>query len=47
VLTLLGDTHEAAGRSGTARELWRQALEIFDEMRHPLAEQLKGKLAAS
>ena len=43
-LTSLGDCHRAAGRTTAAREAWERALAILDEMQHPDAESLRGKL---
>lgn len=44
VLTHLGDTHEALGDRLAARTAWRQALDVYDEIGHPDAEQLRNKL---
>jgi DNA-binding SARP family transcriptional activator len=45
VLTHLGDTHQAAGRPPAAREAWRQALAILDDLHHPDAGLVRAKLA--
>jgi tetratricopeptide (TPR) repeat protein len=47
VLTNLGDAHAAADRSPAARQAWRQALTIFDNLRHPSADQVRAKLAVA
>ena len=43
-LTSLGDCHQAAGKTTAAREAWERALAILDEMRHPDAVGIRGKL---
>lgn len=43
-LARLADTHHAAGNTETARTLWRQALAMFDDLRHPEAEQVRANL---
>ena len=43
-LTSLGDCHQAAGKTTAAREAWERALAILDEMRHPDAASIRGKL---
>jgi len=43
-LASLGDTHHAAGHPDQARGAWRQALGILDQLGHPDAERLRGKL---
>jgi hypothetical protein len=43
-LARLGDTHAAAGDDGAACGRWRQALALFDELHHPDADELRGKL---
>ncbi|WP_214410509.1 ATP-binding protein [Sphaerisporangium fuscum] len=40
----LGDAHHAAGRPAEASGAWRDALVILDEMGHPDAEEIRGKL---
>ena len=40
----LGDTHQAAGRPDAARAEWTRALQIFVELDHPSAGQLREKL---
>jgi tetratricopeptide (TPR) repeat protein len=40
----LGDTHHAAGLPDAARDAWRQALVILDELHHPGADELRLKL---
>ncbi len=44
VLINLGDTYEASGDRQAARELWREALEVFERTRHPDTERLRAKL---
>jgi tetratricopeptide (TPR) repeat protein len=46
VLINLGDTHEAAGDRRAARELWREALGIFERAHHPGTERLRAKMRA-
>jgi DNA-binding SARP family transcriptional activator/Tfp pilus assembly protein PilF len=43
-LVCLGDVHDDAGDRDTARGAWRQALAILDELHHPDAEDVRGKL---
>jgi tetratricopeptide (TPR) repeat protein len=43
-LTHLGDAQHAAGQHDAARETWQQALTILDDLRHPDASQVRGKL---
>ncbi|MFW6692277.1 AfsR/SARP family transcriptional regulator [Streptomyces sp. MAR4 CNX-425] len=43
-LARLGDTHRSAGEPAAARDAWQRALRIFDELRHPGAEQLRARL---
>jgi tetratricopeptide (TPR) repeat protein len=43
-LTHLGDTRRAAGQPDDARETWRQALGILDDLGHPDAAQVRAKL---
>jgi DNA-binding SARP family transcriptional activator/tetratricopeptide (TPR) repeat protein len=43
-LTHLGDTHHAADDRRQARDAWRQALDILDDLRHPDADQVRAKL---
>jgi len=45
-LTRLGDTHHAAGDLDAARDAWEQAQAIFEDLRHPDAEQVRHKLKA-
>jgi hypothetical protein len=40
----LADVHLAAGDEKTARQLWRTALDILDELDHPAAEGIRTKL---
>jgi len=47
LLSCLGDTHHAAGALGTARDVWQQALTLFDDLHHPDAEHVRTKLAMS
>ncbi len=44
-LQRLGDTHVLAGDHDAAREVWRAALEILDELGHGNAEALRAKAA--
>ena len=43
-LVRFGDAHEAGGALPAARDAWRQALAILDELAHPEAEQLRFRL---
>jgi tetratricopeptide (TPR) repeat protein/transcriptional regulator with XRE-family HTH domain len=43
-LTHLGDTYQAAGDPDSARGAWQQALSVFDELQHPDAEAVRGRL---
>jgi tetratricopeptide (TPR) repeat protein len=43
-LTSLGDTQHAAGSTDAARKAWHAALEILDQLGHPDADQVRGKL---
>ena len=45
-LTHLGDTHHAAGELAQALEAWQQAIAILDDLQHPLADQVRAKLAS-
>jgi tetratricopeptide (TPR) repeat protein len=40
----LGDTQDAAGDAAKAADTWRQALDILEQLDHPDAEELRGKL---
>jgi predicted negative regulator of RcsB-dependent stress response len=40
----LGDVHHDAGDRAAARDAWRQALVILDEMHHPDAEEVRVKV---
>jgi tetratricopeptide (TPR) repeat protein len=46
ILTHLGDTCHHAGDLPAARDAWRQALAIFDNMHHPDAESVRAKLTS-
>jgi tetratricopeptide (TPR) repeat protein len=43
-LESLGDTHHAAGNLDAALKAWLPALDILDDLHHPDAEQVRGKL---
>jgi tetratricopeptide (TPR) repeat protein len=45
VLNHLGDTHHAAGDLDATRTAWQQALTILDDLGHPDADRVRGKLA--
>jgi tetratricopeptide (TPR) repeat protein len=45
VLTHLGDTQLNAGNPQAARDSWRQALVILNDLHHPDAEAVRAKLA--
>jgi DNA-binding SARP family transcriptional activator len=42
----LGDAHDAAGNRDAARAAWQRAVDIFDELDHPDAEQVRDKLGS-
>jgi DNA-binding SARP family transcriptional activator len=44
ILGHLGDTYDAAGNPGQARSIWQQALAILDDLHHPSADGVRGKL---
>jgi DNA-binding SARP family transcriptional activator len=46
-LARLGDTHSSAGDRAAARQNWRAALVIFDDIDHPEADSIRSKLAAT
>jgi DNA-binding SARP family transcriptional activator/tetratricopeptide (TPR) repeat protein len=43
-LIRLGDAHHDAGDRDAARDAWRQALAILDELHHPNAEEVRVKI---
>ncbi|MFI5890753.1 ATP-binding protein [Actinoplanes sp. NPDC051513] len=45
ILAHLGDLYETLGDAGTAAERWREAYAILDDLGHPQAAALRGKLA--
>ncbi len=45
VLINLGETHLAAGALRVARDLWQEALEVFEQTHHPDTGQLRARLA--
>ncbi|MBO0838234.1 MAG: tetratricopeptide repeat protein, partial [Actinobacteria bacterium] len=45
VFAHLGDIHHAQGKTPGAHEAWSRALAIFDEIQHPDADRVRGKLA--
>src|SRR5262249_13761565 len=45
-LSSLGDTLDAAGDAGAARDAWRRALHPLDQLGHPDAEAIRARLAA-
>ncbi len=45
VLINLGDTYEEAGNRQSARELWHEALEVFEQTHHPDTEALRARVA--
>jgi DNA-binding SARP family transcriptional activator/tetratricopeptide (TPR) repeat protein/transcriptional regulator with XRE-family HTH domain len=47
VLANLGDTHDAAGDRQAARDLWQEALEVFERTHHPDIGRLRAKVQAS
>jgi tetratricopeptide (TPR) repeat protein len=47
ILAHLGDTGHAAGDTSLARQAWRQALAILDDLAHPLADDVRARLAST
>ncbi|WP_290859677.1 tetratricopeptide repeat protein [Hamadaea sp.] len=45
VLNHLGDNHESAGDLVSARDVWQEALDIFTELSHADADEMRAKLA--
>ncbi len=45
-LNRLGDTRHAVG-DDAALDMWKQAAEIFEDLHHPLARQVRGKINAA
>ena len=43
----MGDTYHAAGDDGAALAVWREALEILDQLGHPDATEVRSKLTTS
>ncbi|MEV4639352.1 tetratricopeptide repeat protein [Actinoplanes sp. NPDC049548] len=46
ILSHQGDTHHAAGDPAAALEVWRQALQIFTDIDHPDAAEVRAKIHA-
>jgi tetratricopeptide (TPR) repeat protein len=46
ILTHLGDAHRAADQLPEARRAWEQALDIFTDLNHSDAHEVRGKLAS-
>jgi DNA-binding SARP family transcriptional activator/tetratricopeptide (TPR) repeat protein/transcriptional regulator with XRE-family HTH domain len=44
VLINLGDAHAGAGDRHAASELWREALEVYEQTHHPGTERLRARL---
>ena len=44
ILDHLGDSHHGAGEVAAAREAWRRAMAILNELDHPDAGQIRVKL---
>jgi hypothetical protein len=47
VLCHLAESRRADGDTGAAREAWRTALRILDDLGHPEAEHVRKQLASS
>jgi tetratricopeptide (TPR) repeat protein/transcriptional regulator with XRE-family HTH domain len=47
ILTHLGDTLHATGDLPRARETWKQALTVLEDLEHPDAEKIRAKLAST
>ena len=43
-LAELGETYQAAGDQRSARQAWQQALELYESLHHPAAEQMRARL---
>jgi hypothetical protein len=43
-LVHLGDTHRSADNPDAAREAWRQAMTILDDLHHPDADKARTRL---
>ncbi|NKE60068.1 tetratricopeptide repeat protein [Lentzea sp. PSKA42] len=46
-LTHLGDTHEAMGNHDEAHRTWERAVEVWDELHAPEADELRSRMALS
>ena len=44
-LANLADTRNGGGDLAGAREAWQQALKILEDIKHPRASEIRGKLA--
>jgi DNA-binding SARP family transcriptional activator/Tfp pilus assembly protein PilF len=44
ILIRLGDSHDADGQPQAARKAWQQALNILNDLDHPLADEIRGRL---
>jgi len=44
-LANLGNAHHTTGNSRAAREVWRQALTVLEEIDHPDADKVRHQLA--
>jgi len=42
----MGDTYDSAAEPRAAREAWKQALAILEDLGHPSAEHIRVKLLA-
>ncbi|HMD93843.1 MAG TPA: tetratricopeptide repeat protein [Trebonia sp.] len=43
-LAELGETYQAAGDPRSARQAWQQALELYESLHHPAADQMRARL---
>jgi tetratricopeptide (TPR) repeat protein len=43
-LAELGETYQAAGDWQSARRAWQQALELYESLHHPAADQMRARL---
>jgi tetratricopeptide (TPR) repeat protein len=43
-LAELGETYQAAGDLTSARRAWQEALELYESLHHPGAEQMRARL---
>jgi DNA-binding SARP family transcriptional activator/tetratricopeptide (TPR) repeat protein len=47
ILADLGDTYESVGNPDAARQAWKSALDILEDLDHPYADTVRAKLSTS